>query len=273
MQRHATSHLLMLSSWQDTQLSSMTLVKPRPIRFVAVFGIFMSLVSTRSLPIADSEQLFLRYFNTEHAQLVGDMFRAIADIPYDEELTPAQIDLLLLQSPPQLSEKYLQLSIFCPGDHPYLVKNYNADQDGCNSERKPAAYTVAEGSHGADGYISICPKAFLDPSLQDIESPPDWARDSNMPSTFKAGYGCANLGVTDSSYMISTGATVLHELFHWEGLFADVPNYYDIIPYTDGDNGIEDLGEGAYFSNQVNVHATTSENSPTNNADSYVFYA
>ena len=224
------------------------------------------------IAIANVDQLFLRYFRPDDARFVGNMYRAIADIPYDQPITPDTITSLLAQFP-QLSNKYGKLSIYCPGDHPYLVQKYNAAEQGCNSAQRPDAYTVAEGSHGEDGYMSLCPKLFLDPVLQDIELPPDWARDPSQPSAFKPGYGCANLGNTDSSWMISTGATVLHELFHWQGLFSDVPDYYNVIPYSDGDAGIEDFAEGPFSSNQVNLRATTPENSPTNNADNYVFYA
>ena len=44
------------------------------------------------------------------------------------------------------------------------------------------------------------------------------------------GFGCKNLGDIDTYWMWSTEAVTLHEIFHFPGLFEDVPDYAARMP-------------------------------------------
>ncbi|EXJ60369.1 hypothetical protein A1O7_04521 [Cladophialophora yegresii CBS 114405] len=240
------------------------------------------------------EQTFLRYFRPENARFVKDIFRTIANIPLDLDLTDKNALAQLAAEPLSYHPKYNKLSIFFLGDHPGLPALYGgnlppgsllcADPVGWQAHSNPVL-------GGAEALISVCKKTFSTiPMLQDVTKPPAWAidpsKDQSRRAQFYDGYGCENLGDTDSDYLDSAGAVLLHELLHFPGLFADVPNYDAMIPFSSvaSAHWISDWmgpyprnGYGAYNTMSISKRPPRDQDGrlflPIYNADNYAWYA
>ena len=179
-------------------------------------------------------QIFLRYFKPEDAEFVKNLFRAIANIPFDLDLYLSEKTALeaFLATRPPFTPKFQRLSIYFLGDNPSLALPNGpgvGTQCGTNPDGDVQATTNAI-NNGKYNLVSICGQAYTKlPMLNDIINPPDWAKDPSKDQTgepqYYEGYGCSNLGIFDSDHMDSVGAVLLHELFHWPGLFEDVSGY------------------------------------------------
>jgi hypothetical protein len=234
------------------------------------------------------------------------MFRTIANIPLDLDLSDKDAVAQLAAEPLSYHPKFNQLSIYFLGDHPGLdIKNGGpgiAINLNCGNKKiKLQAYALSL-YNGATALLSVCKFAFMSaPMLQDVINPPAWAVDPNKDQSHKTqfydGYGCENLGDTDSNWMDSIAAIILHELFHFPGLFADVPDYgatiqlKGVVPGSGPGSGpiehqIDDWygkgktppnGYGAYNAKLVNdLHPLDKNGRPflaIYNADNYAWYA
>lgn len=232
------------------------------------------------------------------------MFRAIANIPFDIDLDKDTLERLI-EEPLTYSDKFNRLSIYFLGNHPGLqlpdgpgVPSLNCY--GSPNGRIPGAF-VAPLYNGNSPLISFCSSAYSQPMLQDVLNPPNWAidpkKDQSQGRQFYDGYGCGNLGTTDSGWMVTTGSILLHELFHCPVLFRDVPGYanaIDIDSVTEGtgpgsgpvQNIIDDYsnpgydpdnGYGPYNAKWINDNTPTDQFNqgwlPIYNADNYMWYA
>ncbi|ETI24798.1 hypothetical protein G647_04168 [Cladophialophora carrionii CBS 160.54] len=235
------------------------------------------------------DKTFLRYFRPENARFVKDIFRTIANIPLDLDLTDKDAVAQLAGQPLSYHPKYNRLSIYFLGDHPGLPTDPSA-RLFCGNSGKKQAHTRSEPD-GSSALMSVCKVTFRSsPMLKDVTNPPAWAIDPNKDQTHKTqfydGFGCENLGDTDSDYMDSPAAVVLHELLHFPGLFADVPSYAAMIPTRSGqpEHLIEDWwgpspidGYGAYNAMLISKTPPKDRNGrrflPIYNADNYAWYA
>jgi hypothetical protein len=138
----------------------------------------------------------------------------------------------LVNKPATWNEKFSILSIHFLEDHPGLAANPSLNVWGWSCKDQNAYVVPTEG--GQSALMAFCRSAYERwPFLHDIEYPPAWAVDPGKDQTkgpqYYDGYGCANLGISDSTYQYSISALMLHELMHFPGLFADVPGYADHI--------------------------------------------
>ena len=186
--------------------------------------------------ILTPNQTFLRYFKPDDAPLVENLFRAIAKIPYDLVLSDKDAVQDLISKPLEYTAKFNQLSIYFLGDNPGLLLPLGPGPQGTLACEVPNnnnadglfAYLVPI-YNGKSAIMSICKNTYNYPTLDEIKNPPSWAidpdKDQSQGPQFYSGYGCANLGDFDSCDQASSGEILLHELFHFPALFADVPDY------------------------------------------------
>ncbi|EHY54310.1 hypothetical protein HRR81_004650 [Exophiala dermatitidis] len=235
------------------------------------------------------EEVFLRYFTAEEADFVKHAFRTLANVPLDvmiNEETDIGGLLGAPTSPGTLQPKFANLDIAL-GDHPDIPaadRLYgHLSEDGLLFD----AYTyldvdefeLSDEASQVD-MISLCEQLFQFPSLDEIEHPPNepWARDAQgnpLP-----GFTCNGLGNTDSDWMVSPGATLLHELMHWSYLFKDIPGFSGLIRQDEaGLPQIRDFsqpnsnppdGMGAYHARLLR---DLGPYTAIQNADSYRWYA
>ena len=148
---------------------------------------------------------------------------------------PAQLQTLT-QTQLAYSPKFSDLPIYFLGDNPGLAlpDGPGFSPDGKCSDNVGTQAYITPTYGGRHGLVSVCKDTYkLQPMLADILAPPAWAIDwskglSNGPQYFP-GFGCKNLGSFDSLYLQSTGAILLHEMFHYKCLFSNVPNYENSI--------------------------------------------
>lgn len=183
------------------------------------------------------EELFLRYFTAEEADFVKQAFRTLANIAPDQVIAEQSIRALLSGSRAvgNLQPRFANLDIAL-GDHPDVPEVDKLCGRVLESGFMLDAYTYLDVdefdmSDGASemNMISLCEEVFEFPSLPEIEDPPNqpWARDAwGKPLP---GFTCNGLGDTDSDWMASPGATLLHELMHWSYLLKDTPGFSDLI--------------------------------------------
>ena len=253
-------------------------------------------------------QRFLRYFKRDRADLVKNMFRAIANIPFDLDLTNEETVKRLITDPLTYSPKFNRLSIRFLENHPGLNLPYGPGMPYYNCDNSPLSGPVQAFLipifHGSSALMSICKYTYEgSPMLTDVINPPNWARDMSKDQSggpqYLAGYGCKNLGNIDNDWMDSTTAVMLHELFHFPGLFEDVPNYaasilternvegtdpgsgrveHLVSDWVGGPGQIPSDGYGAYNARLLNQLQPTDKNSGLQwdaiyNADNYAWYA
>ncbi|EXJ60372.1 hypothetical protein A1O7_04524 [Cladophialophora yegresii CBS 114405] len=192
-------------------------------------------------PYRDST--FLRYFDPTEAEFAKNMFRAIANVPFDLDLTDRAALERLASDPVSFNPRFAGLSIHFLGNHPDLLPEDDGPgvvDRGCEDDLEEDAERFAfieVKSGGSVGLLSFCRKVYLDlPMLNDLLHPPDWALDWLMDQSngrqYKFGYGgCRDFDYRDNNWMDTTGRNMLHEFFHYPGLFADVPNYARMIPF------------------------------------------
>ena len=217
-----------------------------------------------------------------------NIFRAIANIDFSLDLTKKETVDQLAGQTLAYSDKFSKLSISFLHEHPRLKDpGVPPQQQTCENPRTLAFTVPTEG--GASALMSVCPQLYQQlPMLADVEKPPDWAVDSSKEGRqFHDGYGCDNLGTTDSTWMSSTGSIILHELMHFPGLFFDVPDYFTKIATWYDENTphfISDYfgmwpqdGSGPYNAAEVRRYLPTDYDDfswkPIYNADNYVMYA
>lgn len=171
------------------------------------------------------DDAFLRYFRPEEASLVNDVFRSIADIPLDMEMTAENIKQILNnQKTIEGPSKFADLDIYygsagIPGAENRCAQKWNAF-----TLSGPIDYRLNPPSP-AD--VAMCPPAFYYPDLWEIINPSSIHRDAKgnpLP-----GFTCAGLGDHDSDWMMSPGAVLLHEFMHWPYLFIDIPDFSKLI--------------------------------------------
>ncbi|EXJ93943.1 hypothetical protein A1O1_02336 [Capronia coronata CBS 617.96] len=183
------------------------------------------------------EEVFLRYFTAEEADFVKHAFRTMANIPLDQVIDEKTIFGFLANptAAQNLPPKFADLDIAWD-DHPDVPEMDRLCGHVSESGSMLDAYTYLdvdelEISDQASqiALVSLCEELFQFPSLQEIEDPPyvPWARDGQgrpLP-----GFTCDGLGATDSDWMASPGATLLHELMHWSYLLEDMPGFSELI--------------------------------------------
>ena len=232
---------------------------------------------------------FDRYFPPTETTFVEQMFRTMADIPLDIDLNtlvPFEVQQFVASlRPDRLSEKFEKLSISY-GSHPSLSTFGPSEADVCSGPDDQAD-TSFDPYDPDQAWISLCPYVFDTWfSLADTERPPAYLVAEGIP-----GLTCAGLGSTETDYMWSPGAVLLHELFHWPYLFKTVSDYKNKIRRDpDGQRAIEDYeGESRpdvtapnpvngydAFSGRLLRNVPNDENGyveAVNNADSYACYA
>ncbi|KAH0846026.1 hypothetical protein FOPE_12043 [Fonsecaea pedrosoi] len=241
---------------------------------------------------AANDEVFTRYFDPEDAEFVNNIFRAIANIDFDLDLSNPETVRQLAEEPLTYNEKFTRLSIHFLGDHPGLEQpGLPAPGHSCEDGATWLAFVVPTYA-GDSALMSVCALTYqLKPMLADVERAANWAIDpakdqSNGPQ-YHDGYGCENLGYVDSDWMHSTGSVMLHELLHFPGLFSDVPDYYrkiataydDDTPHFISDfygDGPED-GYGTYNSAEIKRYHPRDQDwlewLPIYNADNYASYA
>ncbi|KAK5434018.1 hypothetical protein LTR34_003530 [Exophiala xenobiotica] len=178
-----------------------------------------------------NDEIYTRYFDPADAIFVNQMYRAIANIDFNLDLTDPKNVAELVSQPATWNEKFSRLSIHFMEDHPGLA-NLQFSHPSCNIPQTTAFVVPTEG--GRSALMSVCPWSYLVyPFSQDIQNPPAWAvdpsKDQSKGPQYYDGYGCASLGISDSWLLYSLSAMMLHELMHFPGLFADVPGYDDYI--------------------------------------------
>jgi len=223
---------------------------------------------------------------------VKNIFRAIANIDFNLDLSNLETVQQLADEPLTYSEKFTRLSIYFLGNHPGLTQPGVPSTDADCEGSYPWMGYVVPTFGGASALMSICMQLYRElPMLQDVEKPPNWAIDpskdqSNGPQYYD-GYGCQNLGDIDSDWMRSTGAVMLHELMHFPGLFSDVPDYDATIVTTFDANTPHFIGDfwgdwpkngyGPYNSAEIKNFLPRDHGDlvwkPVYNADNYISYA
>ena len=181
------------------------------------------------------------------------MFRAIANVDMNLDLADPVALANLASDPFSYNPKFKNLNIRFLGDNPGLkpendgpgiLPGDNCETLAANGTGLLDAYSQqTDGGNGA--LMSYCWTSFQQyPMIDDVVHPQGWALDpkkKDLPDAegdnpralrYYDGYGCKNLGDTDSKWMDNTAAVMLHELFHWPGLFSDVPNYATTIWYS-----------------------------------------
>ncbi|KAL2437169.1 hypothetical protein ABEF95_016665 [Exophiala dermatitidis] len=235
------------------------------------------------------EEVFLRYFTAEEADFVKHAFRTLANIALDVMINEETGIGGLLEAPTSaeaLQPKFANLDVAL-GDHPDIPAADrlcgHLSEDGFLLD----AYTyldvdefeLSDEASEVD-MISLCEQLFQFPSLGEIELPPNepWARDAQgnpLP-----GFTCDGLGETDSDWMVSPGATLLHELMHWSHLFRDIPGFSGLIHPDEAGlpqirdfsqpNSIPPDGMGAFHASLLK---DLGPYTAIQNADSYRWYA
>jgi hypothetical protein len=233
-----------------------------------------------------------RYFAPEDTTLVEHLFRAIADIPLDLDLEDLDEDdvkeFVDSLKPDRLNVKFKGLSISY-GNHPAIPPDYLASLPQKCGVTGIMAFLTINRIDLTHVWMSLCPALFDKYySLKDTESPSEALVKKGIP-----GLGCERLGNIETDYMHTTGATALHELFHWPYLFTDLPSYgedirrdpiHDYVQINDYNweqrpdvtvnNPIS--GVGAFFAHQVRTlpdEEATGFVEAVNNADNYSCYA
>ena len=248
----------------------------------------------------DCDPYLDRYFPSSQSDLVKGLFRTIANVPLDLDLVDPKPDpgkteevkkFLDTMKPDLLNEKFAKLSIQY-GNHDELTPEEWEDFDHSCEKGKTFGSLSLLKTDITRGYMSLCPYLFDNVySLKDVESPPAALTQKGI-----AGLGCDGLGNSESNYMLTTGETVLHELFHWPYLFKDVPGYdavredpdlnspvivdYDESLRPDVTVKNPELGYGAFFAHQIRNLPDTAPGGngkvfveAVNNADNYACYA
>ncbi len=231
------------------------------------------------------------------------MFRAIAGIDFDLDLTDENVVLDLAKQPFAFSSKFNRLSVSFGLDNPRRELSNGGPGPPAKACVGGAWASTLPTYGGTNAIISICRTAFYLPMLDDIISPKAWAIDRRKDQTngpqYNDGYGCENLGDFDSDWMMNPGTILLHELFHWPGFFEDVPGYAAtilttyLVGGTGSGSGLADHvitdysgsavpnGYGAYNTRLINeLHPVYSDGSKGSitfegiyNADNYAYYA
>ncbi|KIW89618.1 uncharacterized protein Z519_09774 [Cladophialophora bantiana CBS 173.52] len=243
---------------------------------------------------AANDEIFTRYFEPGDAEFVKNMFRAIANIDLTLDLSNPETVRQLADQPLSYNKHFTGLSIHFLDNHPGLTQP-GVVWDGtltCHTNRPLLAFMVPTFG-GTSGLMSVCKRLYaMLPMLQDVETAPNWAIDPSKGKSnglqYYDGYGCQNLGDTDSSNLHSTGSVMLHELMHFPGLFSDVPHYAATIPsqiqFSSTPHVISDFfgdwpknGYGPYNSAEIKRFLPRDHSyfewKPTYNADNYVSYA
>ncbi|KIW27740.1 uncharacterized protein PV07_07450 [Cladophialophora immunda] len=241
---------------------------------------------------AANDEVFNRYFEPGDAEFVKNIFRAIANIDFNLDLSDPEIVKQLADEPLTYNEKFTRLSIYFLGDHPGLTQPGIPESDlDCKGSYPWLAYVVPTFG-GASALMSVCKLLYQqEPMLQDVEKAPNWAidpkKDQSKGPQYYDGYGCQNLGNIDTRWMYSTGSVLMHELLHFPGLFADVPDYdANIATQFDANTPhfISDFygdwpenGYGPYNAAEIKRYLPRDHQylqwKPTYNADNYVCYA
>ncbi|ETI24795.1 hypothetical protein G647_04165 [Cladophialophora carrionii CBS 160.54] len=188
------------------------------------------------------DETFLRYFDPTEAEFAKNMFQAVANVPFDLDLTDRAALERLASDPVSFNPRFAGLSIHFLGSHPDLLPENGgpgAPDGGCeddfDDEVRSAFMELKSG--GSVGLLSFCRKVYqYYPMLNDLLYQPDWAidwqKDQKNGKQYKTGYGgCSDFDYRDNFWMDTTGLDMLHEFFHYPGLFADVPNYAATIPF------------------------------------------
>ncbi|OAP65629.1 hypothetical protein AYL99_01601 [Fonsecaea erecta] len=241
---------------------------------------------------AANDEVFTRYFEPGDAEFVKNIFRTIANIDLDLDLSDPEMVKQLADEPLTYNEKFTRLSIYFLGDHPGLTQPGVPKTDlSCQGTQTYLAYVVPTFG-GASALMSVCRLLYQElPMLRDVEDPPNWAidpsKDQSNGRQYYDGYGCQNLGGIDTIWMRSTGSLMLHELMHFPGLFSSVPDYNANIAISFDANTphfISDFygdwprdGYGPYNAAEIKRFLPRDQSyiewRPVDNADNYVSYA
>jgi hypothetical protein len=157
---------------------------------------------------------FLRYFQPQDYLFVQRVFRTVANIPFGQQFDPSNIAELLtsMDEEAKLNPKFEDLSISL-GDHPEVREEDRGRS--CKDGKLGAQTTYLPSIYGNRALMAICQPSFeFYYSLQDIEHPPEWALTAPGGKP-ESGFSCDGLLDRDSSYMLSPGSVILHELMHW----------------------------------------------------------
>jgi hypothetical protein len=228
-------------------------------------------------------QSFLRYFQPQDYLFVQRMFRTVANIPLDRQFDPFNVAeyLASMAKNAQIHPKFAELTISL-GNHPDV-----RDRDrgrSCNDGKLGAQTTYLPAQYGDRALMAICrPSLEFYYALQDIEHPPSWALTAPGGKP-EEGFGCDGLLDRDTSYMLSPGAVILHELMHWPCLLQDIPGYASLAQRTThGYSKILDFpgpsppdGYGPFNSAVIRnlpISAFTGSSQAIRNADNFVWYA
>ncbi len=112
----------------------------------------------------------------------------------------------------KLNPKFADLSISL-GDHPDIREVDRGKS--CNDGELGAQTTYLPSQYGNRALMALCPPSFeFYYSLQDIHDPPEWAL-SAVGGKPEPGFSCDGLLGRDTSYMLSPGSVIIHELMHW----------------------------------------------------------
>ena len=237
------------------------------------------------LTFSDCEDAFEHYFEPQNAKFVKGVFGAIARAKNPLNIDPKTDDdrLKIMTSGIQWSEKFTELIMYGPGDHPDVSKEERYCEKALDLEGKADEFMYIwqfrDDEHPNRAIVNVCELAFRFPGNTGIEV-------EGVLSRAK-GPGRSRLGTFDNGYMTSMGSLLLHELMHWKYLLKGVDDYVDVTKgdeegiisdYDRDDRPEDDLkyeeqpldGNGPYncFELALNKH-----NDAVMNADNYRWYA
>ena len=211
-----------------------------------------------------TDAVFDRYFRPQDATFVEQILRTIANIDLNLQILPDTV-LGVLRSTP-LNPAFDRLSISI-GDHP---RGHHAECRTGVPGMRLFAYT--EEQRDGSAYISVCDVCLKYPTIGDITHG-TWPNGTPKGP----GYGCNGLLNRETEFMLSCGATLLHEIVHWSALFHGIPTYNQLIPFdhASGFRTIDDFEgpdpvNGAGFYNAKRLKDLG--HNPLNNADNYLMF-
>lgn len=178
------------------------------------------------------EPAFLRYFRSSDAIFVKQVFQVVANIPLYSQIDYDTV-VEILSSASVLSDlqpKFAMLEL-AMGNNPSVPEHEQACEEEIGGSIVMAGSYINPGALGPVALMSLCQSLFQFPTLDEIENPPDSARDAQgnpLP-----GYTCDGLGDHDTDLMSSPGGTLLHELMHWTFLLEDIPYFAFVIDPND----------------------------------------
>ncbi len=168
--------------------------------------------------------MYQRYFEDDPrgADLVIRMFKSIAGLDIDQELTPANFQQILtgdafFNSAPKFSSLYVAFN-----EPTWTPQRY---QGTCAEDQYFGSFILRPDRE--DATVVLCPNTVEYPLISEILAPPASANDEQ--GHLLPGYGCANLLDRDTEFLQTIGGYFLHELIHWSYLFDDIRPEWELL--------------------------------------------